>query len=284
MKPTPAAAEPSSAEIGKSVMAGAVKTNYLEAGSGAPVILIHGSGPGVSAYANWRLTIPVLAEKLHVFAYDQVGFGYSDLPNDAPYTLARWTLHLLDFMDAVGVERAHIVGNSMGASVAIAAAVQHPERVDRLVLMGPCGVRFPIVEGTGLDFAWGYTPSVENMRRLIDLFVFNEALATDELALLRYKAALRPGVQEAFSSMFPAPRQTGVDGLAAFEDRLETIRARTLIVHGREDRIIPLSTSLTLLEKIGDAQLHVFGACGHWTQIEHAAEFCRLTRDFFTLD
>ncbi|MGD0472403.1 MAG: alpha/beta fold hydrolase [Candidatus Velthaea sp.] len=278
------AAQPRSPEIGKSVLAGPVNTNYLEAGAGAPVVLIHGSGPGVSAYANWRLTIPVLAEKLHVFAYDQVGFGYSDLPSDEPYTLARWTKHLLDFMDAAGLERAHLVGNSMGAAVAIAAAVEHPARVDRLVLMGPCGVRFPIVEGTGLDFAWGYTPSVENMRRLIDLFVSDKALATDELAQLRYKAALRPGVQEAFSSMFPAPRQNGVDGLAAFEDRLDAIRARTLIFHGRDDRIIPLSTSLKLLQKIPDAQLHVFGACGHWTQIEHAAEFSRLTRDFLTID
>lgn len=122
------------------------------------------------------------------------------------------------------------------------------------------------------------------MRRLIDLFVSDKALATDELAQLRYKAALRPGVQEAFSSMFPAPRQNGVDGLAAFEDRLDAIRARTLIFHGRDDRIIPLSTSLKLLQKIPDAQLHVFGACGHWTQIEHAAEFSRLTRDFLTID
>jgi pimeloyl-ACP methyl ester carboxylesterase len=284
MNPTPAAVEPRSPEIGTSVMAGPVRTNYLEAGSGAPVILIHGSGPGVSAYANWRLTIPVLAEKLHVFAYDQVGFGYSDLPSDEPYSLARWTRHLLDFMDAVGIERAHIVGNSMGAAVAIAAAVEHPARVDRLVLMGPCGVRFPIVEGTGLDVAWGYTPSVENMRKLIDLFVYDKALASEELAQLRYKAALRPGVQEAFASMFPAPRQRGVDDLAAFEDRLGSIRARTLIFHGRDDRIIPLSTSLTLLEKIADAQLHVFGGCGHWTQIEHAAEFSRLARDFFSLD
>ncbi len=269
-------------EIGKSVLAGPVKTNYLEAGSGAPVVLIHGSGPGVSAYANWRLTIPVLARKLHVFAYDQVGFGFGDLPKDEPYTLARWTRHLLDFMDAVGIERAHIVGNSMGAAVAIAAAVEYPARVDRLVLMGPAGVRFPIVEGSGLDFAWGYTPSVENMRRLIDLFVFNRALATEELAQLRYQAALRPGVQEAFHSMFPAPRQNGVDDLAAFEDRLDTIRARTLIVHGRDDQIIPLSTSLKLLQNIADVQLHVFGACGHWTQIEHAAEFNRLVSDFLT--
>src|SRR5215212_7781989 len=108
-------------EIGRSIRAGGIETNYHEAGSGAPVILIHGSGPGVSAWANWRLALPYLAERLRVFAYDQVGFGYTELRDDQRYGLDRWVKHLLDFMQAVGVERAHLVGNSMGASVALAA-------------------------------------------------------------------------------------------------------------------------------------------------------------------
>src|SRR5436305_14685784 len=114
----------STPEIGKSIRTDGVMTNYHEAGSGTPVILIHGSGPGVSAWANWRLAIPSLAEQLHVFAYDQVGFGYSELvsPPDSPpaqhtYGLARWTEHLLSFMQAVGIKRAHLLGNSMGAAV-----------------------------------------------------------------------------------------------------------------------------------------------------------------------
>jgi 2-hydroxymuconate-semialdehyde hydrolase len=144
--------------------------------------------------------------------------------------------------------------------------------------MGPTGVRFPLTDG--LDATWGYTPSVANMRRLLDVFAYDRGLVTDELAALRYQASIRPGMQEAFASMFPAPRQQGVDALAAYEDRLPTIRARTLLIHGREDRVVPLATSLRLLELLDDAQLHVFGHCGHWTQIEHAAAFNRLVRDF----
>jgi 2-hydroxymuconate-semialdehyde hydrolase len=271
---------PTQPEIGRSIPAGGVATNYHEAGSGAPVILIHGSGPGVSAWANWRLALPYLAEQLHVYAYDQVGFGYTELPSEPHYGLERWVDHLLAFMRAVGVERAHLVGNSMGASVALATAVLHPEAVDRLVVMGATGVRFPLTEA--LDAVWGYTPSVENMRRLIDYFAYDRTIVSDELAELRYRASIRPGMQEAFASMFPAPRQRGVDALAAYEDRLREIRARTLVVHGREDRVIPLATGLKLLETIDDAQLHVFGHCGHWTQIEHAAAFNRLVRDFLT--
>jgi pimeloyl-ACP methyl ester carboxylesterase len=269
-------------EIGKSVLAAGVATNYHEAGQGFPVVLIHGSGPGVSAWANWSRTIPYLAERLHVFAYDQLGFGYTELPRtgEQSYGLERWREHLIAFMDAVGIRQAHLVGNSMGAAVALAAAIRHPERVARLVLMGATGVRFRLTRG--LDAVWGYRPGLEEMKRLLNLFAYHRELVSDQLAELRYRASIRPGMQEAFASMFPAPRQRGVDALAAYESRLAEVQAPTLIIHGRDDRIIPLSTSLKLLKTIKHAQLHVFGECGHWTQIEYAAEFNRLVRDFLT--
>ena len=272
-----------SPEIGKSIQVGNIKTNYHEAGSGAPVILIHGSGPGVSAWANWQFAIPYLAERFHVFAYDQIGFGYTDPAPNQKYSLQLWTEHLLNFMQAVGVKRAHLVGNSMGAAVALAAAVDHPEVVDRLVLMGPMGVRFQLKKGEGLDAVWGYTPSVENMRRLIDIFAYDPGkFPTDQLAELRYEASIRPGAQEAFSSMFPEPRQEQVEALSAYEDRISQIQNQTLLIHGREDRVIPLETSLKLLNLISNAQLHVFGHCGHWTQLEPRDAFNRLVRDFLT--
>src|SRR5258708_1498985 len=149
-------------EIGKSVRAGGVTTNYHEAGKGAPVILIHGSGPGGSAWANRRRAIPSLAEHFHVFAYDPIGFGSTELPKEHVYGLEQWTEHMLRFMSAVGVQRGDVGGNSMGAAVAVAAAVKYPEAVDRLVLMGAMGVRFPLSKGIGA--VWGYAPSVANMR------------------------------------------------------------------------------------------------------------------------
>ncbi len=271
-------------EIGKSIRAFGVLTNYHEAGSGKAAILIHGSGPGVSAWSNWRLAIPYLAERLHAFAYDQLGFGYTELPAQHVYGLECWTEHLFRFMDAVGVElgveRAHLIGNSMGAAVALAAAVLHPERVDKLVLMGAMGVHFPIT--VGLDAVWGYMPSVDSMKHLIDIFAYDRTLVTDALAEQRYRASIRPGMHEAFSSMFPAPRQQGVDAMARYEDRLSTIQAPALVFHGREDRVIPLSTSQKLLRLLPNVQLHIFGHCGHWTQTEHAAAFNRIVRDFLT--
>src|ERR1700759_5023413 len=105
-------------EIGSLVDAGGIKTNYLEAGSGPPVVLIHGSGPGVTAYANWRLVIPALADRFRVFAPDMAGFGFSERPEKADYGVDLWTEQVVGLLDALGLDQAHIVGNSFGGAIA----------------------------------------------------------------------------------------------------------------------------------------------------------------------
>ncbi len=265
-------------EIGQEIVAGGYRTNLHDRGQGEPLMLIHGSGPGVTAWANWRGVIPSLSETFRVVAPDMLGFGYSERPEDGQYNLDRWVEHAVGVMDALDLEQVNLVGNSFGGAVALALAIRHPERVRRLALMGSVGVPFPISEG--LDAVWGYTPSLENMRRLVQLFAYNQELVTDELAALRYQASIRPGFQESFAAMFPAPRQRWVDAMTSPEAAIRALPHETLILHGREDRVIPLDTSLTLMQWIPKAQLHVFGHCGHWTQIEHAQRFIRLLRDF----
>eukprot|EP01041_Mallomonas_annulata_P032061 gene32061-54481_t len=158
-------------EIGHSIVAAGLKTNYLESGSGEPVILIHGSGPGVTAYANWRLSIPVLAEKYRVLAPDIAGFGYTERKSDTVYDLDFWVRHLIEWMDAVGVKKARFVGNSFGGALTLALTARHPERVDRFVLMGAAGVDFEVTPG--LEAVWGYEPSVENMRKMAMTFAYD---------------------------------------------------------------------------------------------------------------
>ena len=267
-------------EIGKTILANGIQTNYHEHGQGEPVLLIHGSGPGVTGWANWRLTIPALAENFRVIAPDIVGFGYTERPVDVQYNMETWLNHILGFMDALGIQKAHVVGNSFGGGLALAMAIRAPKRVERLVLMGSAGLPFTLTEG--LDRVWGYTPSIENMRGLLDLFAFDRSRVTDDLARMRYEASVRPGIQEAFAQMFPAPRQNGVDSLASDEVAIKALSHTTMIVHGREDKVIPLASSYALFSMIQKAQIHVFGQCGHWTQIEHAARFNKLISDFFT--
>ncbi len=268
-------------EVGSYVDAGGIKTNYLEAGDGTPVVLVHGSGPGVTAYANWRLTIPGLAPAFRVLAPDMAGFGFSDKPGGVA-DLAAWVVQIIGFLDALGIERASVVGNSFGGSIGIRLATDHPDRVDRLVLMGATGISFPITEG--LDQVWGYQPSFENMRRILDYFAYSRELVNDELAEVRYRAALAPGVQEAFSALFPAPRQRWVEAITTPEDKIRAIPHETLIIHGREDQVIPLDNAYRLLGLIERSELHVFGRCGHWSQIEWADDFNALLVRFLGRD
>lgn len=267
-----------SPEIGQEIIAGGYRTNLHDQGQGFPLMLIHGSGPGVTAWANWRLVLPGLALQRRVIAPDMLGFGYSERPEQPDYRRDVWVEHAIGVLDALGIEQADLVGNSFGGGIALAMAIKYPHRVRRLVLMGSVGVSFPLTRG--LDDVWGYQPSFETMRRLMDTFAYDRKLVTDELAELRYQASIRPGFQESFAQMFPAPRQRWIDGLASNEADIRALGHETLIIHGREDQVIPLSASLQLAELIPNAQLHVYGHCGHWTQIEHAGRFARLVEDF----
>lgn len=269
---------PLNPEIARSIVAAGITTNYHDVGSGFPVLMLHGSGPGVSAWANWRLVMPQLAERARVIAPDMAGFGYTERRPDLRYDMDTWVAQAVGMLDALGIERADLVGNSFGGGLALQVAIRHPHRIRRLVLMGSVGVRFDITPA--LDAVWGYTPSIETMRGLLDLFAYDRSLANDDLAKLRYEATIRPGFQESFAAMFPAPRQRWVDAMTSRAEDIKALPHETLVIHGREDLVIPLDTSLTLAQWIPNAQLHVYGKCGHWTQIEHAARFARLVGDF----
>ena len=268
-----------SPEIGATADANGIKTNYLEAGTGDPVVLIHGSGPGVTSYANWRLVLPALAENFRVVAPDMVGFGLSERPVTIGYGIQTWADQVLGLMDTLELPKAHLVGNSFGGAIALRIAAQHPDRVGKLVLMGSMGVPFPITEG--LERVWGYEPSFENMRKVLDVFAYSRDLVNDELAEVRYRASIQPGFQESFAAMFPAPRQRWVEAMCTPEDEIRRLPHRTLIVHGREDQVIPVQTSLRLMQLIDNADLSVFSHCGHWSMIERTKDFNRNVSEFF---
>ena len=266
--------------IGKDIVANGIRTNYLEAGSGGDtVVLIHGSGPGVTAYANWRGVLPALGEHFRVYAPDMVGFGYSDRPEGIRYGLDVWADQTLGFMDAMGIQKAHLVGNSFGGGIALRIATRHPDRVGKLVLMGSMGVDFPITEG--LDNVWGYDGTLEGMKKVMGFFAYDTSLTSGDLAQARYEGATQPGFQESFSSMFPAPRQRWVEAMTVPEKEIRALPHRTLVMHGREDQVIPLQNSYQLEELIDNADLAVFSHCGHWSMIERRDDFNRLVRDFF---
>ncbi len=266
-------------EIANSIKTGAFMTNYHDVGDGFPVVFLHGSGPGVSAWANWNKVFPIMKDDFRLIAPDMVGFGYTERVEGQTFSMNVWVQQTIDLFDALGIEKANLVGNSFGGALALSVAIKYPERVNKLVCMGAMGVSFPITYG--LDQVWGYTPSPENMRKLLEIFTYNRSFATPELAETRYQGSIQPGFQETFSQMFPEPRQNGVEDMAGNQDYIRYIPHETLIIHGREDKVIPLSNSYKLMELIPNAELHVFGKCGHWTQIEKTNEFADQLLRFF---
>jgi pimeloyl-ACP methyl ester carboxylesterase len=268
-------------EIGRSISAAGINTNYLEAGCGAPLILLHGSGPGVTAFANWHALIPTLAAQFHVYAPDLPGFGYTDCPAAVEqFTLEVWVSHLTAWMNALGLARARIIGNSFGGALALALAARDPGRVEKLVLMGSAGLEFPIT--AGLEAVWGYEPSPLNMRKLMETFAYNPGLVTEAIVQSRFEASIRPGAQENFARLFPPPRQDRLSGLATPEQAIRAIGHPALIIHGREDSIVPVELAYRFSSLLKNSELHVFGECGHWTQIERKERFLEIVIPFLT--
>ncbi|WP_028782137.1 alpha/beta fold hydrolase [Thalassobacillus devorans] len=251
-----------------------INTHYHEEGSGnEKMIMIHGSGPGVSAFANWRLVIPALSESLHVFAPDIVGFGKTDKLSKEAYTLDLWVDHLIGFIESVSDEPVYLVGNSFGGALSLHVAHRRPDLVKKLILMGTVGVQHQV--SYGLDKVWGYEPSLESMRELIQLFSYNQdAAKNEELVQMRYEASINPDTKDAFEAMFFDSRQERLDELALPDDEIKKISTETLLFHGLNDQVIKFEdTSYKLINLLPHAELHVFTECGHWTQIEKTEPF-----------
>ena len=261
--------------------------NYYEAGeSGSlPLVMLHGGGPGASSWSNFGSALPGFAEHFRTLLVDQPGFGGSDKPEVVGNYYRFAAEHVAALLDELGIDRIHLLGNSLGGGSAMRFALTYPERVGRLVLMGPGGASLNLfhadpTEGVQRLMEFGADPTRERLRAFISCMVVNQDLITDELVEERFADATAPGAQKAMASMgmsFWNP-DSYEDGLLWRE--AHRLRQHTLLTWGREDRVNPLDGAFVALKTIRKAQLHVFPNCGHWAQIEAADEFRELTTAF----
>lgn len=266
-------------EIGKSITVDGSVTNYHDLGDGAPVLLIHGSGPGVTAWANWRLNMPELAKRFRVIAPDMFGFGYSDSKGRIEDKRV-WVDQVASLLDSLGIDKVSMVGNSFGGGITLAFMIAHPDRVERAVLMGPAGLDFPITPA--LDLVWGYQPSLEEMRASLKYLAWDHSRLTEDLVQSRYEASARPEAHEPYHATFGgADRQRNIAMLASREEDVAALKHETLILHGLFDQVIPLESTVRLASLLPRADLHVFAECGHWVQIERMTSFNRMVAEFF---
>jgi 4,5:9,10-diseco-3-hydroxy-5,9,17-trioxoandrosta-1(10),2-diene-4-oate hydrolase len=268
----------------RSAKAGELTLNYYEAGEptdvggGLPLVMLHGGGPGASAWSNFGSALPGFAEDFRTLLVDQPGFGQSDKPEVVGHFFRFAADALKDLLDELAIDRIHLLGNSLGGGTAMRFALEYPDRVGRLVLMGPGGASVNLfhadpTEGVKRLMDFGAAPSAEAMRAFISTMVVNQDLVTDELVAERLADATAPGAQKAMASMgmsFWNP-DTMEDGLLWRE--AHRLTRPTLLTWGREDRVNPLDGALVALKMIPRATLHVFPNCGHWAQIEAADEF-----------
>ncbi|MCA1005725.1 alpha/beta fold hydrolase [Rhodococcus hoagii] len=255
---------------------------YYEAGEGEPLILLHGSGPGATGWSNFNPNIGPLSTAYRVLAVDMPGWGGSD---PTSIEAADHVETLRQFMDELGIDRAALIGNSMGGVTSIRFAAMYPERVSHLITMGSGSVPQPTLFGPGgasegmkVLFAAYRDPSLENMRQLASIMTFDPAFASEELARQRADAAAQwPQHLENFVSCIP---QGGPIRRWPTMEQIASVTAPTLIVHGRNDRVVHFEHSLRLVTAIQNSRLVLLNRCGHWAQLEHANEFNHLVDHF----
>ena len=263
------------------------RLHYHEAGSGPVLLLLHGSGPGVTGWANFAGNLPLFARHFRTIILDAPGSGKSDPIDGDPVTVARDAVVAL--MDGLRIDRAHVIGNSYGGIVGGHLAAAHPDRVLRYITIGGIGFNitstFPNEGLTRLvDFI--ENPTRDNIVAWLESMVFDKSIITDELIDMRYKAALEPVTMASSRKMytrsaldFIAQSMTG-PAVSQRIDYLGRIQAPTLITWGRDDKVSPLDGALLPMRVIPNAELHVFPRCGHWAMIECKERFETLALGF----
>lgn len=259
------------------------RIHYHDAGHGETVIMLHGGGPGAGGWSNYYRNIESLvAAGYRVILKDSPGFNKSDpivMEEQRGLVNARAVKGL---MDVLGIEKAHLVGNSMGGATALNFAIEYPERIGKMILMGPGGLGPSLfapmpMEGIKLLFKLCSEPSYETLRQMIQVFLYDQSKITEELLKGRWEA-IQQHPEHLKNFLLSAQKAP----LSSWDvsARLGEIKAKTFVTWGRDDRFVPLDHGLKLIWMIPDAQLHVFPNCGHWAQWEHADTFNRLVIDF----
>jgi 2-hydroxymuconate-semialdehyde hydrolase len=250
------------------------------------IVFLHGSGPGATGMSNWERAITTLGDQFHCVAPDILGFGDSSHPDPAPAGMAAFAELRVDatigLLDAMKIDKAHFVGNSMGGMFTLLLAGRAPERVDKMLLMGSGGA--PVASGPDIVKLVRFydEPTAEKMAEMMTAFVYDPSMFGDQLqaiAAARMPMASRPDVRRSHLATFNFKAGPSVKFDA---DYLAKITHKTLCIHGADDTIVSPENSDYFREHLPNAEQVVIRGCGHWTQIEHPDTFAHLARQFFT--
>lgn len=263
------------------------KIHYNDAGEGEAVVMLHGSGPGASGWSNFNRNVDAFVEAgYRVILVDSPGWSKSDpivLEPGASRTDAN-AAAVAGVLDAIGIKKAHLVGNSMGGASALHFGVNYPERLGKLIVMGGGAARQSLfvpqpAEGIKLINQLYHEPTMDNLKRMLNVFVFDPSKLTPDLMEARFENMMkrRDHLDNFVKSLRNNPKPK--DELTA---RVPEIASPALVIWGRDDRFVPLDAGLRLVWTLQEAEMHIFSKCGHWAQWEHADAFNRLVLGFLS--
>jgi 2-hydroxy-6-oxonona-2,4-dienedioate hydrolase len=257
------------------------RMHYSEAGEGPALILLHGSGPGASGWSNYQQNMPTLAKHFRVLALDMIGWGGSD---PVKYNERDNAEGIIQFIEALGIEKAALVGNSLGAMMALRVAVRRPELVTHVITMGSGSGGVKIFqpgdgpsEGMKVLFETYRNPTTEQMKKLVSIMTYDQKFTEGDLAEKRADAARATQIH---LDNYNEGQPFGPGDIFTTDEELISLPMPVLLIHGRDDRVVGVEHSLKLLATIPNSRLVILNRCGHWAQLEHPDEFNRLITDF----
>jgi pimeloyl-ACP methyl ester carboxylesterase len=262
------------------VQTGTVRTAYYvqDEIAGRPVILIHGGGAGAESVSNWQASFPLFAAHGPTYAMDMVGFGNSDAPSpeEFAYTQDARNRQLIDFIEALDLGPAHLVGNSMGGATSLGVAMHRPDLVESLVLMGSGGRAQHLTADLGPVLNYDFT--VEGMRAIIGVLANPGFIPSDEQVEYRFQMSLRPRLRTAYKATMGWVRE---NGLHYPDDAIAAVKTRTLVVNGKQDKVVPIDQAYEFLALLENSTGYLIPHCRHWAMIEYPALFARVCCGFF---
>ncbi len=267
---------------------GQINARYWAGGNqGSPVLLIHGIGEYIE---TWLPNFAPLAAQHRVYAVDLPGHGRTDKPLEISYTIESLAQFIYDFMVALVVERAHIVGHSLGGAIATRLALRHPDVIEKLVLVGSAGLGKEMammlrLSSLPLLGEMITRPSLSGLATVAKLLVHDSTVMTDDLIKLNYQMAALPGAQQAFlrtlrsNGNFLGQKEslygTNMRGMAS-------ITKPIFVIWGRQDQIIPVAHADIAARGCPNMRVHIFDNCGHTPMLEYTSDFNRLLLDFLS--